>query len=143
MQTSFISHTPHMATGLVALSSSGAVSAWPCRFQPLAYWPELPCKGKLAFRQLCRVSSARFGMVCMCPKEQLPPKGPSFAFILHGFCALVRIGLCRTLRLQCHVQPAAADCMGSHVCQWNRAGLLGQQSPGIWAALCDTVPAHY
>ena len=39
-----------------------------------------------------RVSSARYGrykMVCMCPKDQLPPKEPSSAHMLHGFCATV------------------------------------------------------
>ena len=36
--------------------------------------------------QLCKV-----GMVCMCPQGNLPPKGPSSAHVLHGFCAPVQM----------------------------------------------------
>ena len=64
------------------------------------------------FKQTWRVSSARFGMVCMCPQQQLPPKGPSSAHILHGLCATV----CQILShnfcaFNAHHQPAAAASM--------------------------------
>ena len=53
--------SPFLSSGIIALNS--------LRFQA-------KMKG-----QLCKV--------CMCPRGQLPPKGPSFARILRGFCAPV------------------------------------------------------
>ena len=40
-------------------------------------------------RQSWRASYANFGIACMCPQEQPPPKGPSSACTLHGAFLLV------------------------------------------------------
>ena len=79
------SNTLHVTAGLVALSSSTAVLAWPHRFHLLALHARTPS----GFRQTWRVSSKRFGVVCMSPQGQLPRRGPSSAHALLGFCALV------------------------------------------------------